>query len=395
MIMNKLTAVITALIMLGTGNGKTEDVYNAAGMDYAPKENISTEVKPDEPADTEEDDGILSPVELCEKITIGWNLGNTLDATGGSGLNTETSWGNPKATEKHILAVKDAGFDAVRIPTTWYKHMDDKYNIDKEWMARVKEVVNYAYNNDMYVILNTHHENWNYTFADNEASAKKILKTVWRQIAKEFKDYDQRLIFEGMNEPRKVGSNLEWNGGDKEAREIVNRLNEVFVDAVRATGGNNKTRCLMIPTNGASAGGLDGFTVPDDDYLIVSIHAYTPYNFAMNTGGGSTKNFSADNAASTNELKWLSAELNNRFVKNGIGVIIGECGATDKGNLDQRLNWARYFPDIFGQYGIPVFLWDNGAFGTGNEKYGLINRNSLTWAYPSYIKALVEAAQNA
>lgn len=379
--MTKMTSVLTALMMLlSGGKGAVEMLEYGSGVDS--------------PVTSEEE--ILSPTELCKEITIGWNLGNTLDATGGSGLSTETSWGNPKATEELILAVKDAGFNAVRIPTTWYKHMDDDYNIDKEWMDRVQEVVDYAYDNGMYVILNSHHENWNYPYEDNLEKGKKILNKLWTQVAERFKDYDQRLIFEGMNEPRKVGTTYEWNGGDKEGRQVVNRFNEAFIAAVRVTGGNNLTRCLMIPTYAATSQALNGFTVPDDDYLIVSIHAYTPYNFAMATGGNwATDNFSEKDPNSTNELKWLSDELNKRFVSKGVGAVIGECGATDKGNLDQRINWARYFPKVFGQYDIPVFLWDNGAFGTGGEKYGLIDRYTLKWKYKDYIDALVKSAENA
>lgn len=376
--LTKIAAFLTALGMAASGAGLPQDAEKLPETDTVSGTVIGED---------------LDPIELCKEITIGWNLGNTLDATGGSGLSSETSWGNPKATEKLILAVKDAGFNTVRIPTTWYNHCDSSWNIDKEWMDRVQEVVDYAYNNDMYVILNVHHENWNFTSYDNESKARKIEKTLWTQIAKRFIDYDEHLIFEGMNEPRKNGTAVEWNGGDAEGREVVNRFNAEFVKTVRATGGNNQYRCLMIPTYAASSGGLDGFTLPDDDKLIVSIHAYTPYNFAMNTGGGATSRFSEDDYNSTNELKWLSGELNSRFISKGVGVIIGECGATDKGNLYDRIRWAKYFPRVFGQYGIPVVLWDNGAFGTGNEKYGLIDRNTLKWAYPTYIKALVKAAK--
>lgn len=338
----------------------------------------------------------LSPTELCEEIVIGWNLGNTLDATGGSGLSSETSWGNPKAAEELILAVKEAGFNAVRIPTTWYNHCSgSEYTIDSEWLDRVQEVVDYAYDNDLYVILNAHHENFNFPSDENYPKAKKALTCIWKQVAERFADYGERLIFEGQNEPRKVGTNVEWNGGDYEGRKNVNKLNADFVATVRATGGNNEKRCLMIPTYAASFYALDGFELPDDDRLIVSIHAYSPYNFAMNTGNWATDNFDPNDSNSTSELVTMADTLYDRFVSKGVGVIIGECGATNKGNAAQRLNWAKYFPACFGKKGIPVFLWDNHAFGTGGEKFGLINRYSLTWEYPDYIKALVNSAEKA
>lgn len=376
---SKLMALVTALVTLISGSS-AKDIANELYSQQAPDTAVST---------IEE----LDPVKLCSEITIGWNLGNCLDATGGSGLNSETSWGNPKATEELILAVKKAGFNAVRIPTTWSNHLTDttKYTIDPQWLDRVQEVVDYAYNNDLYVILNAHHENFNDPYESTYKKASKELCAIWKQVAARFKDYDERLIFEGQNEPRKRGTNVEWNGGDSEGRSVVNKLNADFVKTVRATGGNNEYRCLMVPTYAASAGGLDGFVLPDDKNLIVSIHAYTPYNFAMNYGGG-TKRFNAALANSTSEINWLSSTLYEQFISKGVGVIIGETGATDKDNLEDRLEWAEYFTTQFKQYGIPIFLWDNNGFGVGDEKYGLIDRTTLQWKYPTYIKTLMKAA---
>lgn len=376
-ILSKILAVVTALSTLNAASAK--DLADA----------VKQLPEPAAPAYEE-----MTAAEFCKGIDVGWNLGNALDATGGSGLSTETSWGNPKTTKELILAVKDAGFNAVRVPTTWYKHVSgNNYAIDEEWLDRVQEVVDYAYGEDMYVILNAHHEDFNDPYNDTYKAASKELCAIWKQVAERFKGYDARLIFEGMNEPRKRGTNVEWNGGDAEGREVVNRLNADFVKTVRAAGGNNITRFLMVPTYAASASGLDGFELPDDERLIVSIHAYTPYNFAMQTPG--TTSFSADDDNSTRELKWLSQTLCDRFVSRGYGVIIGECGATNKDNSADRKRWAEYFPAVFGQYGIPVFLWDNNGYGTGSEKYGLIHRDTLTWEYPEYIKTFVKSAVKA
>ena len=185
---------------------------------------------------------------------------------------------------------------------------------------------------------------------------------------------------------------MEWNGGNSEGRQAVNQLNESFVKAVRATGGNNRYRALMIPTYAASASGLDGFTVPEDKSLIVSIHAYSPYDFAMNEKG--TTKFDPNSSGSTNELKWLAETLYDRFISKGVGAIIGECGTVNKNNLSDRLNWAGYFPKVFGEKGIPVFVWDNNAFGYGNETFGLLHRNTLTWEYSKYVKKLISTAKS-
>lgn len=377
-ILSKIIALVTAATMLTGVNpgeaGSKLDEYIAA----------------QETANSGALTSPVDPVELCGRITVGWNLGNSLDATG-SGMSSETSWGNPKTTKELILKVKEAGFDAVRIPTTWYNHLDSDFNISEEWLARVQEVVDYAYDEGMYVILNVHHENWNDPYESTLPDVKKKIKKLWTQIANRFESYGERLIFEGMNEPRWKNTNYEWNGGNAEGRRVVNAYNECFVETVRATGGNNRYRALMIPTYAASASGLDGFTVPQDKSVIVSVHAYSPYNFAMNPSG--TTKFDPNNTSDTQELTWLAGTLYDRFISKGTGVIIGECGTANKNNYSDRVNWAGYFPKLFRSKGIPVFLWDNNAYGSGNETFGQLHRDTLAWEYPEYIKAFVKAAK--
>lgn len=377
-ILSKIIALVTAATMLTGVNpgeaGSKLDEYMAA----------------QETANSGALTSPVDPVELCGRITVGWNLGNSLDATG-SGMSSETSWGNPKTTKELILKVKEAGFDAVRIPTTWYNHLDSDFNISEEWIARVQEVVDYAYDEGMYVILNVHHENWNDPYESTLPDVKKKIKKLWTQIANRFESYGERLIFEGMNEPRWKNTDYEWNGGNAEGRRVVNAYNECFVETVRATGGNNRYRALMIPTYAASASGLDGFTVPQDKSLIVSVHAYSPYNFAMNPSG--TTKFDPNNTSDTQELTWLAGTLYDRFISKGTGVIIGECGTANKNNYSDRVNWAGYFPKLFRSKGIPVFLWDNNAYGSGNETFGQLHRDTLAWEYPEYIKAFVKAAK--
>ena len=362
------------------GNGS---VATSGATEESAGEDVST---------ADEFDTSLTAMELTADIRIGWTLGNPLDATGGAGVSQETSWGNPRTTPELIQGVKDAGFNAVRIPTTWEKQMDENNTISAEWLTRVKETVDYAYDLDMYVILNMHHEEWHQPYADQEEAISAKMTTCWTQIADYFRDYDQHLIFEGMNEPRWRSTNWEWNGGNSEGRSAVNKLNECFVKAVRATGGNNSYRALMVPTYAASASGLDGFTLPEDSSLIVSVHAYSPYNFAMNENG--TTSFDPDDVNSTGELTWLADTLYDRFVSKGTGVIIGECGTVNKNNLSDRINWAGYFPKVFGEKGIRIFLWDNNAYGYGNEKFGLLHRDTLAWEFPDYIKKLVRTAKN-
>lgn len=264
----------------------------------------------------------MTAFEITENMKIGWNYGNSLDATGGSGLATETSWGNPKATQEMMDAVKAKGFNTVRLPTTWYPHLDSNNNIDPEWMARVHEVVDYAYKNDMYVILNLHHEEWinraDIGTAYDEMSPK--LKAVWKQIAEEFKDYDQHLIFEGMNEPRAVGTDHEWWGPKQDEVDTINKLNQDFVDTVRSVESPYKdTRLLMCPPYCASSDSsmMATLVVPDDDYVAASIHAYSPYGFTMDKTVADHSTFSE---AYATELETILNGIRKQFIEKDIPV---------------------------------------------------------------------------
>ena len=337
--------------------------------------------------------------ELLNEMKIGWNLGNTLEAFGATGLDSETSWGNPKTTEKMILDVKEMGFNTIRIPVSWGIHADSEGNIDIEWLSRVKEVVNYAYNNDMYVILNSHHDNSYYDIGacveSNDAYKTNINKMskLWTNIAEAFKDYNERLLFETMNEPRNEGSEKEWLGGTAEEREIVYALNDACVKAIRATGGNNEYRHIIVPGYAASSSKniLREMKLPDDDRIIFSVHAYIPYSFAMDDNGPSE----FTNADKT-EINRLFSELNKIFISKDIPVIIGEFGAVNKNNIDARCAWADYYIKCAGQYGIPCAVWDNNiADKAGEERYGLYNRNSGEWTVPELAQTIVKAADEA
>lgn len=279
----------------------------------------------------------VSPMDLVKEMKIGWNLGNTLDAVGGSiGVNMEMAWGNPKTTQEMIDTIIDQGFNVIRIPVSWGGQMGGApaYTVLPAWMDRVQEVVDYAYSRGVYVIVNIHHEDWHFPSEENKDAAAEQLTALWTAIATRFRDYDEHLIFEGMNEPRKTGTSVEWNGGDQEGRDVVNYLDQVFVDAVRATGGNNTIRNLMVPGYAASSSdaALKGIVLPQDDHLIVSVHAYTPYDFALNTAGRSTW----DN--DTRDIDHLMEILDELFLSKGVPVIIGEFGAMNKDNEQERVS---------------------------------------------------------
>ena len=357
---------------------------------------------------------------ILEDMGLGWNLGNSLDATRGSGLGTETSWSNPKTTQALIDKVKSLGFNTVRVPVSWGKHVSgSNYTIDSAWLARVKEVVDYCYKNDMYVILNIHHDTKSsesasgagyYPRSSAYSSSEKFVTSVWSQVSEYFKDYDYHLIFETLNEPRLIGTGYEWwfnkwsiPSEVKDAIDCINKLNQKAVDTIRNTGSNNKGRLIMCPGYDASIDGatVSGFKLPTDisgnkNRIAVSVHAYSPYNFAMNidTSNGATSTYSS---SIKEELQNLFSTLKSNFRDKGIPVVIGEFGSTDKNNTAERVKWATDYTALAKKNNIPCVLWDNNAFAVYNgssivlnsEYHGYINRKNNTVTSPA--KDVIEA----
>ncbi len=329
--------------------------------------------------------------QIAADIRIGWNLGNTLDCYDITWKvsSHETAWGNPVTTKEMIDTVKAAGFNAVRIPVAWTDHITDDGTIDSAWMDRVQEVVDYSMDNGLYTIVNVHHDDYtwlNPTYSD-EAAVKAKLTKIWTQIAARFKDYDTKLLFEGMNEPRVVGSANEWMGGTPEERDVINHLHQAFVDTVRASGGNNAERTLIVTTHAASITGeaVNGLVVPDDGNIIVSIHNYAPWKFTT-LEYPDAKSF--DDAGKA-ELDRGFDFLYNTFVSKGVPVIIGEFGAENKDNAADRAAFYSYYIQAAAQRNIPCFVWDNGPV----DSFGLLNRKTCTWYDENIIQGMMDAAK--
>ena len=353
-------------------------------------------------------DKTMTAFEITENMKVGWNLGNTLDAYAqepdpndpktyipikSAGLETETCWGCPKANETLFKAIKAKGFNTVRIPTTWFQHLDANDNIDPQWMARVHQVVDYAYKNGMYVILNVHHEEGWINRSDLATAYDEInprLMKIWTQIATEFKDYDQHLIFECMNEPRAKGTSWEWWSATpvKEA-DVINKLEANFVKLIRGMDSPYaKTRLLMLPGYVASSDKtfLNQIELPDDDFVAVSIHAYTPYNFTMNTNEKEGAYHDTFTKEFSNDLAYNLQNFRDMFVNKGVPVVIGEMGTSDFGNTQARVEWTTQYFETTKKYGIPCVLWDNGqkkdaSDPTQNpgEVHGYIDRKTGEW----------------
>lgn len=349
--------------------------------------------------------------EIVQDIHAGWNLGNTLDSFGdwildvssGTPSDFETAWGNPVTTEAMIRDVRAAGFNAVRIPVTWTQHIDDTngYAIDAAWMSRVQEVVDYVIRNDMYCILNVHHDvggnSWLKASDQNIAENGEKFKAVWGQIAARFAEYDSRLMFEGFNEILDEHNN--WGYPGTAATAAVNRLNQMFVDTVRETGGMNAERVLLVNTYAAGTNGAsqDDFLIPADtadNSLIVEMHYYDPGAYCGEISTGSNTQTSWKENGGKSAMDGMLYNVYTHFTSKGIPVILGEFGASNKDNEQDRADYAGYLVQQAERYGIKCFWWDAGGTIEADTEFGyykgmaLYDRRNGTWAFPEIVKAI-------
>lgn len=365
----------------------------------------------------------LSSVQFAAEMKCGWNLGNTFDAnsTGdkkNKGLSSETSWGMPVTTKNMITTVSNKGFRTIRIPVAWHNHIvegSSSYEIDSAWMDRVETVVKWALENDMFVILNIHHDNlssadmsttWGFSVNSNtaeQATSKEYITKVWEQISARFKNYDHRLVFELLNEPRDMDLPNAFNPTTEEETKcnaIIKEYEQVALNVVRASGGNNATRFVMVPYYAASPWKKSGWDLPTDsasDKLLISTHAYDPYSFAMDNG---TNNNDFSEAVEGAELKTLFDSLNDNWVSKGRGVVMGEGSCSDKGNTADRLAWFKSYVSKARAISCPLILWDNmSTISTGgsdpSERHGYFNRNTLSWYFPTLVEAMISTAGSA
>lgn len=340
----------------------------------------------------------ITAEELFAQMTAGWNLGNSLDAVG-NGMTSETAWGNPKVTKELIDAVKAAGFDTVRIPVTWMGHFDaDTYEIDAEWLARVNEVVDYVLDNDMYAIINIHHDgndtdqSWLTPEPSDEEAMVKKFETLWKQIAEYFIEYDEHLMFAGMNEFHHGYSNP-----TSDYLRITDELNQSFVTTIRATGGNNASRILICPaynTNGESSLKM---TMPEDtasNKLMMEVHFYDPWNFAgSGKGDWGQTGTQTDGWGQEDWVDDIFGRIKSQFVDNGIPVILGEYGAVNNksGFDDFRRYYVEYVTKAAKENGLLPIWWDNGNDSGSGEAFALFSRHGYTKLHEDIHEAIMRA----
>lgn len=399
------------------------------GISFKTKKNESQhEDKPD--VKPEPEDNIAWT--MASKLGLGWNMGNHFDAfinyTDPKNPNPkflfpdETCWGNDPCTRATMTAVSAAGFKTIRIPITWLRMIGDapEYKIDATWMARIKEVVGWARDAGLNVIINTHHDEDHYlgseymghrwlnimdatTDESVNSKVKEEIAAVWTQIAEEFESEGEYLIFESFNEI----NDGKWgnSANSRQQARVLNQWNQVFVDAVRATGGNNSTRWLGCPTYCASPGFIRDFEMPEDkaQKLMLAVHCYDPYSFTLGNEqweqwghtaqAGKKDQWSGDEKAIRDVLGTIYTE----YVSKGIPAYLGEYGCSMRKYGTTAWKFYMYYMEYFVKaaktYGLPAFLWDNGAEGTGSEKHAYINHGTGRYVgnAEEVIKVMVKA----
>ena len=334
----------------------------------------------------------MTAIEIVNDMGLGWNLGNTFDAWSTNYKNGncpssqyETMWGNVATTQEMISEIHKYGFNSVRIPVTFYKCTDPStYTISEDYLKRVKQVAEYCTNEGMYAIIDMH---WDWVDPSNNADlwlnkgldSETQFKTMWKQIANYFKDCDQHVVFQDMNE---VWWSNNYTSASSASYTTLNTLNQDFVDTVRATGGNNADRLLVLAGANADLTKTisSSYKLPDDDMVAVDVHYYTPSEFcvrkASDTWGTNktTWGTSAEKAAVVTDFN----KLKSKFIDNGTPVIIGEYGVlTDEGK--EQASIEAFVETVAGTAysidGMAGFLWDDSD--AGGHKY--FSRKNLQW----------------
>ncbi|WP_338731591.1 cellulase family glycosylhydrolase [Mangrovimonas cancribranchiae] len=340
----------------------------------------------------------LTAVQLTSEMGVGWNVGNSLDAVGG-----ETAWGNPAINQQLIDAVKAAGFNTVRIPIAWSNYIqegDDNYAISEAGFTRVEEVVNYVLDNDMFAVINIHWDGgWMQPTYNDQAYVNDRLDKMWKQIAIYFRDYDYHLIFAGTNEVMVEG---DYGTPTEEYYTVQNSFNQTFINTVRATGGRNAYRFLTVQGFNTNIDHTVNFAeIPEDtaeNRMLMEVHYYDPFDYTLNVDNDDTWQWgeiatNPDATAGWGDEDWLETKFQSmydNFVAEGIGVILGEYGASYRGEVDGAETYRAYYYEKTTQsaleHGMVPVIWDNGY--PDNHQMGLFNRNDGAEYFPDIIDAI-------
>ena len=399
------------------------------------KQNVADNIKKEPIIDKKEGNfnSSISAIDLVKQMKVGWGLGislelsivfagwsdgkDDLDFIRSLGNESEIYWNIPYTTKEIINFPKSQGYSSIRIPVTWYKHIiDNNYTIDPEWMARVKEIVDWSIEAGYYVIINSHHDveenictplkrTNGYVVNNNAADiaeSKRFLRAIWTQISAAFNgSYDEHLIFEVMNEPRNIDHEHQWQPGIKlswmdssNCKECIadyktlNELNQLCLDTIRASGGNNANRFVMIPSMcaGIETALSNYFELPKDsanNKLILSVHDYALGGVIELAAKSFTQEIKQDLAISY-------SQLNKKFIKKGIPIVVSETAAF-RGLISkqERIKWISYFSKLTSRYGIALIYWDAPPPAGSNYYFDQFDRANLKFIEPDFVQAML------
>ena len=328
----------------------------------------------------------------------GINIGNSFEAhgsyTGDDITQYELQWGEPAVRKELFEAMAAEGFDAIRIPVTWKHHFDEQGIIDKRWLDHVAKAVDDVLSLGLYCIINIHHDggegSWIVASKKGFEQSGGLFGKLWEQIAEHFKDYGEKLLFEGVNEP--INDARNWTANDPDSVSGVLLYNQLFVDKVRATGGSNAQRNLIVmPYAGAwSYGRLESFKMPDDTaqgHLMIEIHSYDPEGFCWYKAPWTTVRDSWGTPEDYGQLDTLKSALSAFLDKWDVPAIVGEFGSQDKQNEGARALHAMEFIKAMREIGATCFWWECGS-------YCVFDRKNCTVRFPEIVRALTGKSGN-
>lgn len=327
---------------------------------------------------------VLGPKGVVAAMQPSWNLGNTLDA-----IPDETSWGNPPATKALFDTIRAQGFRSVRLPVTWSGHQSATapYTIDAAWLSRVRQVVDWALSDGLYVVINVHHDSWQWisSMPTDHDNVLARFKATWTQVAAEFRDSPRTLLFESINEPQFN------NATDTQGSQYLDELNTTFHTVVRRSGGNNATRLLVLPSLGSTpsqermAPLADEIGSLNDPDLVATVHYYGWYPFSVNIAGGTRFD-----ATSQKDMTDTFTAIRNTLIAKGIPVYMGEYGLLSYPDFNhpprvEQGEALKYF-EMLGYEarttGVTTALWD---------AFNFLNRTTLQWRDPGLIDQIKSA----